>query len=123
MIKLIHIATVIISFALFLLRVYWKWQGSSRLQQRWVKIVPHVNDTILLLAGIMLALSIEQYPFVHGWLTAKVLALLAYIGFAMWTLKHARSRRQQWLFFVLAVLSYGYIVGTALTRLPDWPFA
>jgi len=38
-----------------------------------------VVDSLLLLAGIALALIIRQYPFRDAWLTAKLLALIAYI--------------------------------------------
>ena len=39
-------------------------------------MLPHVNDTLLLLAAIGLSVVQQQYPFVHGWVTAKVLGLL-----------------------------------------------
>ena len=63
----------------------------ARLQLRWVRILPHAIDTILLASAIGLTILLEQYPFVHAWLTAKVLALVAYIVSGSLALKHART--------------------------------
>lgn len=116
MIKLIHMSAAIISISLFMLRMYWVMTGSNIMKQKWVKIVPHINDTVLLTAAIILAVSIEQYPFVHGWLTAKILALLAYIIFGMFALKRAKTMLQKLVYFNLAVFTFAYIVMVALTR-------
>jgi len=116
LIKNIHLLTIFISISGFILRGIWVIQDSSRLQQRWVKIVPHINDTILLISGITLAINIQQYPFVHGWLTAKIIALLAYIGLGMMTIRHGRSKQQRILTGLAAILVFMYMVGVARTR-------
>lgn len=116
MIKLIHMSAAVISISLFMLRMYWVMTGSNIMKQKWVKIVPHVNDTVLLTAAIILAISIQQYPFFHGWLTAKLLALLAYIIFGMFALKRAKTKLQKLVYFNLAVFMFAYIVMVALTR-------
>ena len=89
MIKIIHMSTALISISLFIIRGIWVFTESDMMKQKWVKILPHVNDTILLISAIMLAISIEQYPFVHGWLTAKFVALIIYIILGMFALKRA----------------------------------
>jgi hypothetical protein len=53
-------------------------------------VLPHVVDSCLLLSAIGLAWMAGQYPFVHGWLTAKIVGLLAYIGLGMLALKPGR---------------------------------
>ena len=105
-----------ISISGFILRGIWIIKNSPRLQQRWVRIVPHVNDTILLIAGVMLAISIQQYPFVHGWLTAKILALLTYIGLGMVAIRHGHSKQLRIVIWFAAILVFAYIVGVARTR-------
>ncbi len=115
-IKLIHILAAMISISGFILRGIWIIKNSPRLQQRWVRIVPHVNDTILLIAGVMLAISIQQYPFVHGWLTAKILALLTYIGLGMVAIRHGHSKQLRIVIWFAAILVFAYIVGVARTR-------
>lgn len=120
--KHIHLTAVGLSFALFALRSFWMLQDSPSLQKRWVKIVPHIIDTVLLVSAISLAVLLQQYPFVDGWLTAKVLALLAYIGFGTIALKRGRSRKVRLLALCGAVLSAAYIVVVALNHHP-FPWA
>jgi len=78
--KHLHITCVVLSGLGFLLRGFWMLQESPRLQGRLPRVAPHVVDTLLLGSALALAFLSGQYPFVQGWLTAKVLALLAYIG-------------------------------------------
>lgn len=122
LLKSIHMLTVLISISSFILRGIWMMQDSARLQARWVKIVPHINDTLLLITGITLAFTIEQYPFVHGWLTAKILALLTYIGLGMATIRHGRSKPQRIITWVAAILVFMYMLGVARTRQPFFMF-
>jgi len=79
-----------------------------------------VNDTVLLITATILAVSIQQYPFVHSWLTAKIIALIIYILLGMLALKYAKEMKNKVLFFILALLTFSYIVSVALTRSPIW---
>lgn len=120
MIKLIHMSTAFISISFFLLRGFWVFNNSSMMSKKWVKILPHVNDTILLITATLLVLSLHQYPFVDGWLTAKFIALIIYIVFGMFALKRAKEMKNKVVFFILALLMFSYIVGVALTRSAGW---
>ena len=91
-------------------------RDSEIMTKKWVKIVPHINDTILLVAAIFLAVSIAQYPFVHTWLSAKFIALILYIVFGVFALRRAKTKKMKGLFFILSVLSFSYIVIAAVTR-------
>jgi len=55
---------------------------------------------------------------VEPWLTAKVLGLVAYIGFGMMALRRGRTRAIRALFFALALASAAYVVSAAITRDP-----
>ena len=50
-VKNFHLLVIAISILLFVLRFFWKWNQSAIMQQRWVKIVPHIIDTLMLLSG------------------------------------------------------------------------
>lgn len=115
-VKLIHIITATLSISGFVLRGIWKLTDSPLLRQRWVRIVPHVNDTLLLGLGLWLAFSIRQYPFVHAWLTAKIVAILAYIGLGMVALRFSKTRAVRVTAFAAALAVFAYIVAVALTR-------
>jgi uncharacterized membrane protein SirB2 len=92
--------------------------GSPKLQARPARVLPHVVDTLLLVSAIALAWQSSQYPFVQGWLTAKLLALIAYIGLGVMALKRGRTPAIRAKFFVAALLVFGYIVAVAVTKTP-----
>lgn len=116
--KQLHLTTVALTLALFVLRGVWMMADSPRLQARWVRIVPHVNDTLLLASGIGLAVLIQQYPLVHGWLTAKLFALVVYVVLGTIALKRGRTRHQRIAAWIAALSVFGYIVAVAHTHSP-----
>jgi uncharacterized membrane protein SirB2 len=122
-VKSLHVACVILSLAGFAARGALMLAGSPLLNARWVRVAPHVVDTLLLASAAWLAWALQQYPFVHGWLTAKVLGLLAYIGFGMVALRRGRTKGIRATFFALALASAAYVVWVALTRDPAGPLA
>ena len=117
-IKQVHLFAVSISLTLFLLRGVWMLRGSPILQQRWVRVVPHVNDTVLLGAGVWLAILLRQVPGVSGWLTAKLIALIIYIGLGTIALKRGRTATQRTVAWFAALAVFAYIVAVALTKNP-----
>jgi uncharacterized membrane protein SirB2 len=111
-----HMACAAASLALFVTRGVWMLRGSPMLQRRWVRVVPHLVDTLLLASALTLAAAIRQYPFVDAWLTAKVIALLAYIGLGTVALKRGRTVRVRAAAFIAALLVFGYIGAVARTH-------
>ncbi len=121
LIKHIHLTTVTITLALFVLRGIWMMADSAQLQVRWVRIVPHVNDTVLLVSGFVLAIMLGQYPLVNGWLTAKLFGLILYIVLGTIAIKRGRTKRIRIAAWIAALIVFGYIVAVAVTHNP-FPF-
>ncbi len=119
-VKYLHVTCVVLSVSLFVLRAALELMAQPWRQWRLLTLAPHVIDTMLLTSALWLAWRIGQYPFVHGWLTAKVLALLAYILLGMRALDKNTPAGQRFPYIVAALLSVGYIVGVALTHSPSW---
>lgn len=119
--KMIHITTVVLSIGLFAVRLYWAYSKPARLQIRWVRILPHAVDVVLLASAIGLTKVLHQYPFIHAWLTAKVLALIAYIICGTVALKRARSQFERNLASVGAFSCVIYIIAVAINHDP-FPF-
>lgn len=119
-VKNLHMTSVVISVSLFVLRGTLELLARPWRQWRLLRVAPHVIDTVLLGSALWLAWRIGQYPFVQGWLTAKVLALLAYILLGMRALGKNTPQGQRLPFFVAALLSVAYIVGVAFTHSPSW---
>ena len=114
--KHFHMGCAALSGSLFLLRGVWMLRASRMLQRRWVRIAPHVVDTLLLASAIGLAIWSHQYPGQQPWLTAKVSALLGYIVLGTIAMKRGRTPGQRGAAFVAALLLFAYIVTVAVTK-------
>lgn len=121
--KLVHVAAVILSFTGFQLRAIWMMVGSPLLTARVTRILPHVIDTILLASALWLAWNIRQWPFVHGWLTAKVIGLVAYIVLGSIALKRGRTKGIRVAAWIAASAVFLYVVAVATTRSATLGFA
>lgn len=116
--KHFHLTTVTLSFCLFVLRGAWMLADSPHLQRRWVRIAPHVIDAVLLASAVGLAVTLHQYPFVHGWLTAKVLGLILYIILGGIALKRGATKTIRVAAWITALVVFGYIVSVAVAHSP-----
>lgn len=117
-IKILHMSCAAISISGFIIRCILKLSGSKYIDKQWLKWVPHVVDTILLTSAVYLALQSQQYPITDSWLTAKIIGLLCYIGFGMIVLRFGKTKKQRFIGFSMAILSFSYIIGVAFTRSP-----
>ena len=121
LLKTIHIACVVVTFVLFFGRGVLMLAGSPLLKAPFLRIAPHVNDTLLLGSALWMTAS-RHDPFAETWLTAKLVALIVYIGAGMIALSYGRTKRSRFTAWVFALLVFAYIVSVALTRSPV-PFA
>jgi len=120
LLKHIHLTTIVITLALFLLRGAWRLTDSPMLQKKWVKIVPHTNDAILLVAAIGMLVLAQLNPLEHSWLMAKIIALLAYIVLGTIALKRGKTPLQRNLAFIAALAVFGYMLAVAVSK-QAWP--
>ena len=114
--RLLHISCASLSISLFLLRGALQLAGVDWRRRRWLRIVPHVNDTVLLAAAIAMTIMSHQYPVAQAWLSAKVIALLVYIVLGSVAFRPGVARAQQALAFVGALITVAYIVAVAISR-------
>lgn len=114
--KYLHIACVMLSVGGFFLRGLLALADSPLLQRRWLKIAPHVNDTILLAAALALMAMIGQYPFVDAWVTAKVFGLIGYIILGSLALKPGRSKAVRLACWLAALAVFAYIASVAISK-------
>ena len=119
--KHLHILTVNLTFAFFSVRIYWMVINSPMLGQRWVRIVPHINDTILLAAAVSMTYLQGWKLFFHGWIIAKLIAVVIYIVLGSMALRPGRPKLVRMIASLLALLVFTYIVVVAVSKDP-WPF-
>ncbi|MEM6159561.1 SirB2 family protein [Erwinia sp. P6884] len=120
-IKNLHFLTVVITITLFILRFYWLQRRSACLTRRWVRIVPHINDTLLLLSGILLVMITRFYPFTPqgSWLTEKLFGVIIYIALGSVALsRRPRGQKVRWIAFIVAVVALVLIYKLATTKMP-----
>ncbi|MFT5881344.1 MAG: putative membrane protein SirB2 [Moritella sp.] len=115
-VKNMHMGMAYLSISLFIFRSLLSVAESALLQTKLMKILPHVIDTLLLLFAGHLMVTIQQYPFVDAWLTAKLLALLAYIGVGTIAIKRGKTATIRLWASIIAVAIFGYIFGVAKTH-------
>jgi len=117
-IKYLHMFTAALSLLLFTSRFFLLLRGSPLLARPWLKVLPHINDTLLLLFAVLLSLAIQQAPLVTPWLTEKVTAVILYILAAMFALKWAKRRPGQVIWFIIALSMFAYTANMAINKTP-----
>ena len=115
-IRTVHLISVVISIALFALRAVLAEMEINWRSFAWLRLVPHMNDTVLLIAAMTLATMSGQAPWAVMWLAAKLGALVVYIDLGRRALKAGASQKSRRIFTVLAFLTVAYIVCVAITR-------
>jgi len=122
--KIVHICAVALSLAGFAARGAGVLSGASWPRHRLARTLPHVVDTVLLLAGLGMLWVIHLEPWAVPWLRAKIIGLVIYVGLGVVALRPARPghpdrptvvRLSAWL---VALAVAGYIISVALTKSP-----
>ncbi len=115
--KHLHTTLATLTLLVFLLRGAWAMMGSAMLDKKWAKITPHVIYTLLLISAFGVAWLGWGYPQVmHGWITAKLIGLVAFIAAGVMAFRPSGGKRLRLDMFALALVIYGYLVAVALTK-------
>ncbi|MGB3727613.1 MAG: SirB2 family protein [Glaciecola sp.] len=103
MAKHLHLTAIALSFALFVVRFVLTMKQSQMLQKKWLKITPHIVDTVLLISIVLLCVELSLYPFINEWATSKLIGLVLYILSVAFALKWARNNLMRVVGFAGAV--------------------
>jgi len=114
--KHLHMTIAAISVLLFVFRFALTLVNSNKLTLKWLKIAPHIIDTLLLGLGIALAVKLSINPAEQLWLAEKLFAVVAYIFTGYYTLKLARNRTMQIIGFLGAIGWVMLIVRIAISK-------
>ena len=122
-IKALHVAAAIASGLLFLLRGLVLQAGA---RGRWAMVAParylsYSIDTVLLAAALVLLAILPAAVFANGWLTVKLLLLVAYIILGTFALKRGRTRGTRLACFTGALAVYASMLAVARTHDPLGP--
>lgn len=115
-VKGVHMLTAYATALLMLLRLGLDALGRPEWRGTPLRWIPHVNDTVLLTAAIGLMVITGWLPFVHLWLTGKVVLLVGYILTGKWALDRARSPGIRLAAAGAALAQLGAIFGLAILK-------
>ena len=112
----LHGLFVILSLLLFSLRGYWMLRECPALQARWVKIAPHIVDTLLLITALWAAwLKCWSHGTHPAFITVKIIGLIAYIVLGLFALKLGKTKTVRLLAFIAALAVYAYLIAVGIT--------
>lgn len=115
MIKLIHLTFILTSIVSFSGRFALSFFKPEMLQNKIIKIAPHVIDTVLLISGVALVLQGGWLEGEFGWIVSKLTLLAGYIIFGVVAMR-AEVKGKRWLAFIAALLCYVGIFIIAITK-------
>lgn len=114
--KHVHVAAACLTAVLFTLRLALDAASRPGWRSTPLKWLPHLNDTILLAAAIGLLVVTGWMPFVHHWLTGKVILLMGYIVAGRYAIKPQYRRPTRITASVLALAQLAFIFWLALNK-------
>jgi uncharacterized membrane protein SirB2 len=116
--KMIHMGAVALSGAGFVARGLGMLNGAAWVRHRAAKTLPHVVDTVLIVSAVWLAWILRLTPTNAPWIAAKIAGLLVYIGIGMIALRFGRTKGVRGAAWLLALLTFAWIVSVAITKDP-----
>ena len=122
LIKHLHVTAAVLSILFFIVRSYWSVTENALLKTRFVKITPHIIDTVLLVCAVLLSIMLDAAAH-QPWVLTKIVLLIAYIGVGTIAIKRGRTPRTRAIAAIAAVLIFFYIIGVAIKHHPaSWFF-
>jgi uncharacterized membrane protein SirB2 len=115
--KHLHLTFVVLALLIFCARGVLLFINSPLLAKKLLKITPHIINTIMLVSGIVLAVSLGMKPGGHPWLMAKIIGLVVFIILGVGAFK-VRNQLLQKTLWIGALLVFAYIVSVAITKNP-----
>lgn len=113
-IRLLHIVFALLSLSGFILRGVLMLRGSPLLEHPLTRRIPHVNDTLLFVFGLLLLWNGPWLLAEAGWLQLKLFLLLVYIGLGFIALHRGRfTRPQRLVAWTSALMVFSAMLGLA----------
>ena len=117
LLKQVHFGLAIVSISGFVLRWVLEILGFQKTKHLLIRAAPHFIDTMFLLAGVMLLLAIDQYPWTTPWIAAKLAGLIVYILFGKLAMS-VKQKKLSAIAFIGAIATFTWIISVALLKSP-----
>ncbi|MEI6145264.1 MAG: invasion protein [Methylococcales bacterium] len=119
MLKTLHLTFILLSLISFVGRVILSEVNPELLKLKVLKIAPHILNALLIGSGFVLVFQGDWLSGDFGWIIAKLLVLIAYIGLGLFVMKSQGTKK--WVAFIAAMACIVYIGIVAVTKNP-WFF-
>lgn len=117
-VRLVHIVTALASGGLFVARGLALFAGAGWAMAAPLRYLSYTIDTVLLTAALMLMTIVQQYPFVHAWLTVKVLLVIAYIVLGILAFRKSLPYTVRLGCWSIAIAVFAFIISVARAHDP-----
>jgi uncharacterized membrane protein SirB2 len=117
-IKLVHVAAVLLSGGLFLLRGLAVLGGTGWGMVAPVRFLSYGIDIVLLSAALMLVAVLPSALFANGWLWVKLALLIAYVLLGSLALRRGRAWHIRCTCFIAALFAFGAMFTIARAHHP-----
>jgi uncharacterized membrane protein SirB2 len=118
--KYLHILCVAASFALFFVRGLWVMRTYPPAPEAWIRITPHVVDTLLVLGAVAMLTTAPRF---EGYMPVKLGLLVPYVGLALLVFRAATPRWAKVTAWILGLLLFLYITTVAVLQHPTGVFS
>ena len=113
--KHLHLLFVTLVFISFIGRIILAELNPNSLRQKWLKIAPHIIDTLLLATGIALILQGNWLTRDYGWIVSKIILLTIYIALGMLAMRTTQGRHR-YIASSAAIICLLYIAKIAVSK-------
>ncbi len=116
--KHLHLTAIALSLLFLILQVVTQVMDSKMKDAKWLKVLPHIINTVLIITAVGLCVTLAQYPFVHDWVTSKLIGLVAYVLLAIVAVKWARTNAMR-VFALIGAVAWLVLTGkVAISKAP-----
>lgn len=119
--KHLHLIFIFLSVTLFIFRFCLRMKDSKWLEKKWLKVTPHIVDTVLIATGVGLIFLTGFFPFTPQglWMTEKLTCVLAYIALGYVALHYSQGTLFR-LFAFFGALGWVYAAASlAMSKTPQ----
>ncbi|WP_333607766.1 SirB2 family protein [Arsukibacterium sp.] len=104
-IKHTHLTIIALTLLFFLINFALTLKGSDKVNNKLLKIGPHILYTLFIITAIYLMLvnPLQLYPFVNGWASSKLAGFVFYVLSVAFALKWAKTNIWRIVGFISAL--------------------
>lgn len=115
LIKIVHAVLVLAVGLLFLWRMYLTLTQSPAQNANIPTALAHIFSVGLLASGLTM---VALYGSMPAWVLTKLVFLFIFIALGVVAFKRAKTRSLQLVMMALALVTYGFLVSVAVTKVP-----